>query len=68
MAGMPPPGPSIRLCRPRVDGRWSDFWKVGQYGWTIATPISTLVESLKPVERVGSQLLYYVPPGTLRAP
>jgi len=68
--GMPP----TRPINPIVPAEgWTavgpTFWKVGQYGLDHRYPnINPWFESLKPVERVGSQLLYYVPPGTLRAP
>ena len=45
------------------------FWKVGQYGLDHRYPnLNPWFESIQPVERVGSQLLYYVPPGSLRSP
>ncbi|MGA2271508.1 MAG: glycosyltransferase family 39 protein [Bryobacteraceae bacterium] len=68
--GMPPTKP----INPVVPAEgWTavgpTFWKVGQYGLDHRYPnLKPWFESLKPVERVGSQLLYYVPPGTLRAP
>jgi hypothetical protein len=63
--GMPPSKP-INPIVP-VEG-WTavgpTFWKVGQYGLDHRYPnLNPWFESLKPVERVGSQLLYYVPPG-----
>jgi hypothetical protein len=43
------------------------FWKVGQYGLGYRYPnLRPWFEKLKPVERVGAVLLYYVPPGALR--
>ena len=68
--GMPPTRP-INPIGP-AEG-WTavgpTFWKVGQYGLDHRYPnLNPWFESLKPVERVGSQLLYYVPPGSLRAP
>ncbi len=68
--GMPP----TRPINPLVPAEgWTavgpTFWKVGQYGLDHRYPnLNPWFESLKPVERVGSQLLYYVPPGSLRAP
>ena len=43
------------------------FWKVGQYGLDYRYPgIEPWFTSIQPVERIGSLLLYYVPPGSLR--
>jgi 4-amino-4-deoxy-L-arabinose transferase-like glycosyltransferase len=62
--GMPP----TRPINPLVPAAgWTavgpTFWKVGQYGLDHRYPgLTPWFESLKPVERVGSLLLYYVPP------
>ena len=61
--GMPPTKPINPLVP--AEG-WTavgpTFWKVGQYGLDHRYPnLNPWFESLKPVERVGSQLLYYVP-------
>ncbi len=61
--GMPP----TRPINPLVPAEgWTavgpTFWKVGQYGLDHRYPnLTPWFESLKPVERVGSLLLYYVP-------
>jgi 4-amino-4-deoxy-L-arabinose transferase-like glycosyltransferase len=62
--GMPPTKPINPLVP--AEG-WTavgpTFWKVGQYGLDHRYPnLKPWFEYLKPVERVGSQLLYYVPP------
>jgi hypothetical protein len=68
--GMPPTKP----INPIVPAEgWTavgpTFSKVGQYGLDHRYPnLQPWYESLKPVERVGSQLLYYLPPGSLRSP
>jgi hypothetical protein len=68
--GMPPTKP----INPVVPAKgWTavgpTFSKVGQYGLDHRYPnLKPWFEYRKPVERVGSQLLYYVPPGSLRAP
>jgi len=42
------------------------FWKVTQYGLDYRYPdLQPWFAYLKPVERVGSILLYYIPPGSL---
>ena len=44
------------------------FWKLHQYGLDYRYPkVKPWFESLRPVRRVGSFLLYYVPPGSLPA-
>jgi hypothetical protein len=64
--GMPP----TRPINPVVPAEgWTavgpTFSKVGQYGLDHRYPdLQPWYEYLKPVERVGSQLLYYVPPRT----
>jgi hypothetical protein len=68
--GMPPTRP-INPVAP-AEG-WTavgpTFSKVGQYGLDHRYPnLQPWYEYMKPVERVGSQLLYYVPPGSLRSP
>jgi len=68
--GMPPTKP----INPVVPAKgWTavgpTFSKVGQYGLDHRYPnLKPWFEYRKPVERVESQLLYYVPPGSLRAP
>jgi 4-amino-4-deoxy-L-arabinose transferase-like glycosyltransferase len=43
------------------------FWKTSEYGLDHRYPnIKPWFEQLQPVERVGSLLLYYLPPGSLR--
>jgi hypothetical protein len=67
--GMPPTKP-INPVAP-AEG-WTavspTFWKVDQYGLEHRYPnLEPWFAYLKPVERVGSILLYYVPPGSLPA-
>lgn len=66
--GLPPVKPIHPLIP--VEG-WTavspTFWKVGQYGLDHKTPgVEPWFTAIPPVERVGSLLLYYVPPGTLQ--
>jgi 4-amino-4-deoxy-L-arabinose transferase-like glycosyltransferase len=65
--GMPPTKPINPLAP--AEG-WTavspTFWKVTQYGLDYRYPdLQPWFAYLKPVERVGSILLYYIPPGSL---